>query len=307
MGTQYSVKLVADLPLKSDEEAMLGQKIHKVLQRVDGAMSTYKAESDISRFNRWAPNEKFVPDNMTLEVLAKSQLVHDLSMGAFDITVGPLVDLWGFGAPSEIKLELPDHQDIARALELTGMSALEISNEYILKRKDIQLDLSAIAKGYAVDKVAEYLRSVGFEHFLVEVGGEISTSGKSSRNTKWVLGVEEPDFAGRKAYTRVFLSGQSLATSGDYRNYYELQGEKYSHTLDPRTGSPVSHQLASVSVVADSCALADAWATALMVFGEQEGFELAVKQDVNAYFIYRDANGGFASRHTPGFDQYLKE
>jgi thiamine biosynthesis lipoprotein len=305
MGTTYHVKVVFDQPASELRMAELQKNTESVLSRIDHLMSTYKDDSEVSRFNRLMPGMPLRVSNQTIDVLTAASAISEQTTGAFDVTVGPLVDLWGFGSGS-INSNKPDQNLIDSALELLDWSALSINEtaSVISKSKAIQVDLSAIAKGYAVDQVAAFLDSQKIDNYMVEIGGELVAAGVNQKSEPWRLGIEQPDFGGRKAYTVVSLHQRGLATSGDYRNYFEQDGIRYSHTIDPRTGYPVRHLLASVSVIADSCMTADALATALMVMGEVEGYQFALEQGVGAYFIYRNGDG-FASKSTPEFERFL--
>ncbi len=305
MGTTYNISLVEPSELSKSELHNIHEVVKLELAMLDRAMSTYKPQSEISRFNN-APVGQFVElSDATMTVLRKALSLNKLTGGAFDSTVGPLVDAWGFGAGSEAVARVADQGRIELGLSMIGMERFELSGNTLRKLKDVELDLSAIAKGFAVDRVADVLKVHGRNDFLVEIGGEVVTRGKSIRNSLWVLGIESPDKSGRNVYTRVDLGDSALATSGDYRNYFEKQGKRFSHTINPQSGKPVEHKLASVSVVAENCMLADGMATALMVMGEESGFVFAEKHNISAFFIYRDGES-LITKHTEAFVQYLK-
>jgi len=305
MGTSYSVKLVADSEIPVAQITDLEARIGEVLTRVDELMSTYKEESELSRFNRLPAGEEMTLSPETYAVIKRSLVIMADTDGYFDPGVSDLVNLWGFG-PEGMVNKVPDQEQIAAALEIIGPGAVELveSTRSVLKVRDVRFDLSAIAKGYAVDRVAQLLGGQALKGFLVEVGGEIYASGQSQRDRPWILGIERPDVIGQRAFSTVMLSGQAMATSGDYRNYFEVDGRRYSHTIDPGTGYPIKNTLASVSVIADSCADADALATALMVMGLEKGYQHAVDNGLNAYFIYRTDNG-FNERFTKGFEAFI--
>lgn len=300
MGTYYRVRAVADT---GDSEAIRALVVQR-LEAVDRAMSTYRADSEISHFNRLAAGESFVFAEETRAVLELAWRVREESNGAFDPTVGPLVDAWGFGAPGRSAEPTPPLDD--RLVELRrAVGAIELASEghRVLKLEDgAALDLSAIAKGWAVDSVSEALLKAGYTNHLVEVGGEVRTAGHSPAGDPWRIAIERPPVRapdpGPTAPTAVtedatqpglqkvlpFIDG-SLATSGDYRNYWERDGMRYSHTIDPRTGRPVEHALASVSVFHTSCAVADAYATALMVLGPEDGLRWADENGIAALLL----------------------
>jgi len=306
MGTYYRVRAVAD---PSDREAIRGL-VQQRLDAVDRTMSTYRGDSEISRFNRLASGESLVLSEETWAVLGLAWQVREESRGAFDPTVGPLVDAWGFGAPGRDTEPTPVADDQLAELR-SAIGAIELTSEErrVLKLEDgAALDLSAIAKGWATDGVSEALSHAGFANHLVEVGGEVRTAGQSPTGDPWRIAIERPP--ARSADPRPGIpapatedrtqsglqkilpfSDGSLATSGDYRNYWERDGVRYSHTIDPRTGRPVEHALASASVFHPSCAIADAYATALMVLGPEDGLAWADENGIaTLLLIYRDSS-----------------
>ncbi|MCB1034617.1 MAG: FAD:protein FMN transferase, partial [Acidobacteria bacterium] len=222
--------------------------------------------------------------------------------GAFDITVGPLVTAWGFG-PRRLPPEPPPEEELAELLPHVGFRLLELTDEGVVKKDPrTQGDLSAIAKGYAVDQVAETLEAEGFDDYMVEVGGEVRTGGHAPGGGPWRIGIEGPTPEGHTLYRVLPLSNLAVATSGDYRNFYEVNGRRYSHTLDPKTGRPVEHAGAAVSVVMEDCASADGWATALLVLGPDAGYDLATEKELAALFQSHEEGGGISVRQTPRFE-----
>ena len=303
MGTYYRVRAIAE----AAEHEVIQGLVEERLATVDRAMSTYREDSEISRFNRLAAGESLVFSEETWAVLELAWQVREDSGGAFDPTVGPLVDAWGFGAPGREAEPTPVADD--RLAEMRGaIGAIELLSEErrVLKLEDgAALDLSAIAKGWATDRVSETLSHAGFANHLVEVGGEVRTAGHSPAGDPWRIAIERPPTQSTDPRPRIqapateaktqpglqkvlpFTNG-SLATSGDYRNYWERDGVRYSHTIDPRTGRPVEHALASASVFHESCAFADAYATALMVLGPRNGLVWADENGIAALLlIYR--------------------
>ncbi|KZY40402.1 hypothetical protein A3757_03465 [Oleiphilus sp. HI0117] len=305
MGTTYNINIVSPSEVDSSQLNTIHSAIEAELASIDSLMSTYKLDSEVSRFNRAAIGEGVSLSAATIEVLNEALALNNLSEGSFDPTVGPLIDAWGFGGGSKHKGIVVDEKNLASVLEKVGVQRFKLVDGQLYKLQDVELDLSAIAKGFAADKVAIALRDQGIANFLVEIGGEVVTHGRSVRDSLWVLGIESPDKQGRNVYTRVHLGNAALATSGDYRNYFEENGKRYSHTIDPLSGRPVEHLLASVSVIAEDCMLADGLATALMVMGEQRGYEFASKHNISALFIYR-GDEGLITMHTDSFKQYLK-
>ena len=304
MGTTYSVKLRVESPLDSSAAASAANAVAGEIGSVNEKMSTYLNSSELSRLNQLPGPGGVKMSPETMEVFLEAKRIGELTGGVFDVTVGPLVNAWGFG-PQDRRADLSD-EEIAELQALTGWDRIEIDEAASEIRKDragVYCDLSAIAKGYAVDRVSEALTELGYSDHMVELGGEIRVRGVNVAGEPWRIAVEKPSPEGGRAIQRVLpLRDFSMATSGDYRNYFEKDGRRYSHEIDPRTGRPIEHQTASVSVIHPSCATADAWATALIVLGEQEGFAKAVEQDLAAVFLIRDGEG-FLEKTTPVFDR----
>lgn len=299
MGTTYSVKL-AD-PGAAAQRRSLQRRVQDALAAVDGAMSTYRKDSELSRFNRTAGTDQpFAISAALRDVMAVALSVGTQSRGALDVTVGPLVDAWGFG-PDHPE-ERPDPQRLASLREHVGLSKLRLSARG-LSRSDGQLrcDLSAVAKGYAVDRVAAALDQAGMRNYLVEVGGELRARGRRRDGQPFQVGIERPQ-PGSRAIERVIpLVDRAMATSGDYRNYFLEGRRRRSHLIDPRSGAPVTHDLRSVTVVDAECARADAWATALLVLGPEAGPRLAEARGLSALFIVHHDGEEPRSIVTPAF------
>lgn len=300
MGTTYHITVVADQLPPSDLE----QQIDQLLSKVDHSMSTYKKDSEISRFNGLSVGQQLEISQEFADVLQISREIWQLSEGAFDPTLGPLVDLWGFGPKTTGDL-IPSKQDITAALEKTGFDGVVLKGQTLIKNKPVALDLSAVAKGYAVDIVSNFLEMNALPDYLVEVGGEIRVSGFNSEGIPWRVAIEQPQLLA-SVNKIVGLTDMSIATSGDYRNYFERDGVRYSHTIDPKTGKPITHNLASVTVLNDSCAEADAWATAFLVLGPEQSIELAEKLDLAIYMLVRQ-NDQFIASSSRRFKSYVDE
>ena len=270
MGTTYQIQLV-DMPTELSEE-QVANDVTELLTRLDnGVFSTYAANSELSRLNRHGVNMPFIASSQLLEVMQMAQEIAAQTGGAFDITVGPLVNLWGFGPTLTQSDTIPEQQQIDEVLETVGYRLLEIdtSRYEIRKTRDVYVDLSAIAKGYAVDRLADYFDEAGVENYFLELGGELKIRGVKPGNVSWIPAIEAPVDSEYSIYEIFFNRGEAIAVagSGDYRNYFEVDGVRYSHEIDPRTGKPVSHNLAAAYVIDESSAVADAWATAYMVLG----------------------------------------
>lgn len=303
-GTTYHINVV----LTDDQQRLenLAKGIETELEKVDAAMSTWRKDSELSRLNRAADQSEWIGISAPLhEVLAKSVEVSELTGGAFDVTVGPVVNLWGFG-PEARPEQVPTEQELASVLSATGYEKLELRGEPPAVRADKPqyIDLSAIAKGYGVDAVARYLDSEGVNAYLVEIGGEVRVQGRKPGGDAWRLAIEQPVSEGREVNRVVALESKAMATSGDYRNYYESEGQRYSHTIDPETGKPITHNLASVTVLAEDCMTADALATGFNVMGFERAQALATRENIPAYFIIRTENG-FETHQTPAFSSYV--
>lgn len=304
MGTTYSVK-VAHPPKAIDEAAVRGAT-DEILDLIDRSMSGYRVDSEISRFNSEASTEWFEVSTHLATVVDAALQVSQQSGGTFDITVGPLVAAWGFGAPGE-PIDLPDDAHLSELRAHVGYEKLHARLNPPALRKDdpaLRVDLNGIAPGYAVDLLARKFRSMGVNDFMIDIGGEVRAEGRNAHDQLWRIAVERPIDAEPEPYAIVQLDNASVTTSGEYRHYFDRDGHRYSHTIDPRTGRPVVHNLASVVVVGSTSMFIDAWATALNVLGTEEGHALATRLDMPVLFI--DADGGkLRSVTTPRFPQYL--
>jgi FAD:protein FMN transferase len=306
MGTTYTVKVVA--PPASVDGAQLRETIDGTLAQVDRSMSAYRADSEVTRFNA---NTSTQWHDVSAELAAVVQIALDISEksgGAFDITVAPLVAAWGFG-PGGRPHELPSAEQLARIGTSVGFRKLHVRPDPPALRKDaaeLTIDLNGIAPGFAVDLLAERLLALRIESFMIDVGGEIRAHGRNARGEPWHIAIEHPVDTQRTPYAGVRLDGASVSTSGEYRDYYERDGRRYSHTIDPRTARPLDRAPGSVVVVAPSTALADGWATALNVLGPRDGFALATRQRMPVLFIERDGEG-WRSQATPEFERYRGE
>jgi thiamine biosynthesis lipoprotein len=303
MGTTYSVTITA-LPQGVSRER-IQSTIDDILSDIDRHLSTYDPASEISRFNA-SESTVAVPVSAELgAVVAIAQSVSEASGGAFDATVGPLVRAWGFGENAQAMPAAPDAEMLARLRSTTGYTRLRLSDHDRTLTKavpELQLDVAGIAPGYAVDLIARRFELLGVSDFLVELGGEVRAKGRSPAGRPWRVAVEAPLAGERRPYAIVELDGAGTSTSGDYRDFRIVDGRRISHTIDPRTGEPVTNRLASVCVVHPSAAYADAYATALMVLGAEEGMKLAQRLNLAALFIVREGDdAGFKEQSTAAF------
>jgi len=300
MGTSYSVKLVA--PDENVDRIGLGEKLHERLVYIDGSMSTYDTNSELSRFNAAGSTDWISVSAELCRVISSALELSSRTDGAFDITVGPLVHLWGFGPDGAVS-EPPADDQITVARSRIGFEKVHTDCRVPAIKKDqtdIYVDLSAFAKGYAVDQSAELLDANNIANYLVEIGGELRVRGHNAAGNPWAIAVEKPLDDTREVQSVMSLTNSAVATSGDYRNFFEFDGNRYSHTIDPRSGRPVAHAAAAVTVVAESAADADALATALLVLGPDAGLKFAASQGIAANFLIR-TNSGIEHITTAGF------
>lgn len=303
MGTSYSVK-IAGVP-ESKERVNLKAGMERILQIVNEQMSTWRNDSEISKFNNAATLEWTVVSPWTFKVINEAMQMIQLSKGAFDPTIGPLIDLWGFG-PGEGEKGLPPLDRIQLIFERQHSNHVRIrglQSSIAKTNPSTELDLSGIAKGFAVDRIAAYLDGRGLKNYLVEIGGELKARGFSPYLRPWRIGIEKPVNGVRAIQRIVSLEGQAIATSGNYKNFFENDGLIFSHILDPRTGRPITHDLASVTVLAPTAINADALSTALMVLGPDRGIRLARNKGIAALFILKKEKS-FIEVSTSEFKQY---
>lgn len=297
MGTVYHIKIIAP-PSKDADMDAVQKRIDRRLEQLNQSMSTYRSTSEISRFNKLTTaGRPFAVSSDFLKVMLSAEAIHELTSGAWDGTVHPLVKLWGFGRSGPIE-KVPSVADIQKALENVGFQHIEVSPEGYLKKRrgQVTVNLASIAKGYGVDVVASLLTELGYRNYLVEIGGEVFAAGRRKDGHQWKVGINRPEkgAAATDVYKAVGLENRAMATSGDYRNYVEIQGRSYSHIIDPRNGYPVNNGVVSASVIAPNCTLADGLATALMIMGPQESVQLLNRMEgVEGLIVVRRPDGTF--------------
>ncbi|MDJ0720452.1 MAG: FAD:protein FMN transferase [Desulfobacterales bacterium] len=308
MGTTYHITVIGGY---LTSVAQLKKAIDARLEAINASMSTYRPESVISRFNRFQETETAFPvDADFYRVATLSKELFDLTAGAWDGTIDPLVDLWGFGR-SQRPARIPSDAEIDAALARVGFDLIDTrrTGALIKRHAGVTLDLASVAKGYGVDAVAELIRQRGFTDFLVEVGGEVYAAGTRLDGGRWRIGINrpEPGAPTNQVYKVVALQDRAFATSGDYRIFFEQDGQRFSHVIDPRTGRPVTNRVVSVSVTAATCARADGLATALMVMGADEGLKLVnALNDTDCLIVVRDAKGHLVDHYSKRFRQYTE-
>ena len=301
MGSSYTVK-IATAGLSGATLDAAQEQVGAALADVVARMSHYEADSEVSRLNRQPIGAPFAVSAPTLRVFEVAGTVRAASGGAFDIAIGRAVDEWGFGPSERPRQALPASAVQAlQRLQRHAALALDPRAGTLTRHAPVLANLSGIAKGFGVDRAALALERLNITDYLVEVGGEIRTQGRNAQGRPWQLAIERPDAMPQRAMRIVPLAGKSLATSGDYRNFFMHAGRRYSHEIDPHSAEPVRHALASVSVVADNCTHADAWSTALFVLGPERGFAVAAKQGLAAHFVVRRPDGSFAETVTAAF------
>lgn len=305
MGTSWSVKVISPSALSLEQGVALELNLQRALDQVNAAMSTWLDDSELSAFNQHASVEPFPLSAETFAVLVAAQEVSQQSGGAFDVTIAPVVEAWGFGVDDPLRG--PTDAEAAILMAAVGMEKLLLDPESTAVSKthpELTVDLSAIAKGYGVDAVAQAVEEAGYSEYMVEVGGEIRAAGENARGVFWQIGIEQPDAERGALHSILPLDNIGLATSGDYRNYIEQDGVRISHTIDARSGQPITHTLASVSVLHASAMRADALATAISVLGPQEGHALAESMNLPVLMLVRTAPEQFEEKTTTAFDAY---
>ena len=297
MGSTYSIKWVSAEQTPAPDE--IKASVDQLLEEFESVASTWRPESQLSRFNA-APAGSCQPMAQSiLDIVALAEQLHEASDGGFDITLDPLLQLWGFHGDTGPQ-RVPSGQQRAEAKAQTGHQHLHVRDGQLCKDVALQLDVSGLAAGYMVDEVVEHLASMGIQDYMVEITGELKADGTKPGGRPWRIAVEEPRDDSRVAQVVLPLRGLGVSTSGDYRNYFEHEGQRYSHTFDPLTGSPVMHDLAAVTVLHPSAAWADGLSTVLLVKGSDLGWEYAIEHELPALFVIRKGDG-FVSRSTPQF------
>lgn len=300
-GTTYNITYESVDSINYQEE------IETLLANFDSSLSTYNESSVISQINY---NNSNITDEYLRIVFKKSEEVYEQTNEAFDLTVAPLVNAWGFGFKNKEEIT---NAKIDSILEFVGFNKVRLEDTLIVKSDPrVMLDVNAIAQGYSVDVVAELMETKGINNYLVEIGGEVKTKGLNNKGKAWKIGIDKPfdnnNVPGQELQAIVKLSNKSLATSGNYRKFYERDGIKYSHTINPKTGYPVTHSLLSTTVIANDCMTADAYATAFMVMGLDEAFLLVQKlTNIEALFVYNDENGEYKIKTTSAMDEILED
>ena len=306
MGTYYQVTMVLNEQQQHDAAYKLSAiqvEIDSILELVNDQMSTYRPDSELSQFNQ--AKETLTVSPATAYVVKSSLALFNQSQGAFDVTVGPLVNLWGFG-PDKRPTKVPSDELIAERKKLVGSQHLGVRGNTLYKENPgLYVDLSSIAKGYGVDVVGEYLQSIGINNYLVDIGGELIAHGTKPADQQWTLAIERP-VEGHNVQRLIQIGDNAIATSGDYRNYYEFDGIRYSHTIDPKTGKPINHKLVSVTIIHPSSMMADGLATVVTVLGPEAGLAFAKDNNLAAFLLVKQGDT-FIEHFTTEFKPFLFE
>ncbi|WP_237485553.1 FAD:protein FMN transferase [Vibrio hippocampi] len=304
MGTLYNIKYIETD--RAPKPELIQEQVNKLLEQVNAQMSTYRQDSELSRFNRYYGTEPFPVSKQTAIVVKEAIRLNQVTKGALDVTVGPLVNLWGFG-PEARPDKIPTQQELDKRLAQIGIEHLSATEDTL--RKDLRslyVDLSTIAKGWGVDVIAEYLNDAGIDDYMVEVGGEIRLKGLNREGVKWRIAIEKPDVDSRQVQEIIEPGDMAVATSGDYRNYFETDGVRYSHIIDPSTGKPISNKVVSVTVLDPSSMTADGLATGFMVLGEETSIEIANSMNIPMLMIVKTEQG-FVEWTSEAFKPYLNK
>ncbi|MEM8774296.1 MAG: FAD:protein FMN transferase [Pseudomonadota bacterium] len=288
MGTTYRVVAIDKGGVL--DAADVQTAIDQTLAEVNSSMSNWDSDSEISKFNASDGSKPVLISEQLAKVMQAAFEVHEASEKAFDVTLGPLIDLWGFGERTP-QSSVPSNTQVREAMKKTGLNQVITldtnSNTLSKQHPEASIFLAAIAKGHGIDELAATLQGMGIDNYLVEIGGDLVTSGKNPNGVNWRIGIEQP-FGGDRAVEKVIeISNLGMATSGDYRNYFEQDGIRYSHIIDGNTGRPITHKTASVTVLGENALFADAWATALLVLGQEKGMRISENFDIAAFFISR--------------------
>lgn len=299
MGSTYSIKYLRTKGLAGPEEVKV--VVEKILAEVDRQMSTYRNDSDIERFNDLPANRCQTMPASILELVRVGEQLSLQSEGAYDLTVEPLLDLWGFG-PQAREEKVPTAPALAETMKRVGHAHLRIEGEQLCKDAAVEVDFNSIAAGYTVDTIAAKLEAMGIHNYLAEATGELKAAGKKLDGSPWRIALEEPRDDQQVAERVIEVDGYGVSTSGDYRNYFEQGGRRYSHTFDARTGAPINHTLASVTVIDPSTLMADGLSTLLLILGPERGWDYAEKHGIGAFFVMR-ADTGFVTRANQAFER----
>ncbi|CAK4069265.1 FAD:protein FMN transferase [Vibrio sp. 16] len=304
MGTTYNIKYISADGVPSPE--VLQKEVDRLLEEVNDQMSTYRKDSELSRFNQSQSADAFEVSPQTATVVKEAIRLNGLTQGALDVTVGPLVNLWGFGPEARPEV-VPTDEELAQRKAMTGIENLSVVGNTLQKSiPNLYVDLSTIAKGWGVDVVADYIQSQGIQNYMVEVGGEMRLKGLNREGVAWRIAIEKPSVEERAIQEIIEPGDMAIATSGDYRNYFERDGVRYSHIINPATGKPINHKVVSVTVLDKSSMTADGLATGLMVLGEEQGMKVAEENNIAVFMIVK-TDDGFKELASSAYKPYMNK
>lgn len=304
MGTTYNIKYLKAEGIPSTET--LQKEVDRLLEEVNDQMSTYRKDSELSRFNQYQGTEPFAVSSQTATVVKEALRLNGLTLGALDVTVGPLVNLWGFGPEARLDV-VPSDAELAERKTNIGIEHLSATDTTLSKDlPHLYVDLSTIAKGWGVDVVADYIQAQGITNYMVEVGGEMRLKGVNREGVPWRIAIEKPTVDERTVQEIIEPGDMAIATSGDYRNYFEQDGVRYSHIINPITGKPIHNKVVSVTVLDASSMTADGLATGLMVLGETKGIEVAEQYNIPVFMIVKTEQG-FEEIASSAFKSFLNK
>ncbi|WP_323154174.1 FAD:protein FMN transferase [Pseudomonas alvandae] len=302
MGSRYSIQYVRHIATPGPKTVQ--DEVEQILAEVDRQLSTYRSDSDIERFNALPADNCQVMPGPVLELIRAGEQLSSQSDGAFDLTVEPLLDLWGFG-PQSREEQVPSAEALAQARQRVGHKHLRIEGDRLCKDAAVEVDFNSIAAGYAVDRIAARLQALGIDSYLAEATGELKAVGHKPDGSPWRIALEEPRDDRQVAERVIEVNGYGVSTSGDYRKYFEQGGRRYSHTFDARTGAPVLHNLASVTVIHPSAMMADGLSTLLLILGPEQAWDYAQKHGIGVFFVLRDGER-FVSRTNDIFERMTR-
>ncbi len=304
MGSTYTIKYVHNTSTPAVDA--VGVAVQNILDEVDRQMSTYRLDSDIARFNQSPANTCMQMPQPVLDLVHYGHELSHLSDGAFDLTLGPLLDLWGFGPQARGK-QVPSAEQIAQAKERMGYQHVRVVDNQLCKDADVKVEFNSIAAGYTVDRMSQRFAELNIDSYMIEITGELKAQGRKPDGSPWRIALEQPLANGQQVIQRILeIDGYGINTSGDYRNYFEEEGVRFSHTLDPQVGAPISHRLASVTVIDRSTLRADGLGTLLLVLGPERGLAFAEEQRIAAFFVTRQGDG-FATQVSSEFSKLFPE
>ena len=299
MGSRYSIQYVRHASTPGPKAVQ--SEVENILAEVDRQFSTYRSDSDTERFNALPAGRCQVMPGPVLELIRVGEQLSSQSDGAFDLTVEPLLNLWGFG-PQSREEKVPTADALALTRQRVGYGHLRIDGDRLCKDAPVEVDFNSLAAGYAVDRIASRLEALGIDSYLAEATGELKAAGHKPDGSAWHVALEEPRDDQQVAERIIAVDGYGVSTSGDYRKYFQQNGQRYSHTFDARTGAPVLHTLASVTVIHPSALMADGLSTLLLILGPERGWDYAETHDIGAFFVIR-ADTGFVTRTNQAFER----